>query len=218
MIAVNKLLRFYFITDDTSAALDAKKQVRIALEAGATAVQYRNKRFGLHHYREVCAIRDLCHRKSVPLIINDNVLLAKAVGADGVHLGQDDDSPQMARGILGPCALIGLTAANRKEIAHNELMSCDYIGSGPVFGTATKADAKPTLTLAGLRDAVEQSPLPVVAIGGITAQNAQDCFLQGAAGVAVISAVTRGLDPMRSARELAAVCLKQTPLKEEQHD
>ena len=93
---------FYFITDDAAPSLSPMAQVRIALDAGADVVQYRNKSFGLDHYPEVRAIRLLCRRRSTPFIVNDHVLLAKALDADGVHLGQDDASPGLVRDILGP--------------------------------------------------------------------------------------------------------------------
>ena len=208
MNPLETMLRFYFITDDGPAACTPLEQVRIALAAGATAVQYRNKQFGLHAYREVRAIRELCHDKTIPLIINDNVLLAKAVEADGVHLGQEDETPELARRILGPRAIIGLSAANDQELGRGGPACCDYVGSGPVFGTKTKADAKPTLTLNGLEAVVRKTALPVVAIGGITAENAGGCFAKGAAGVAVISAVTRSANPEKAARDLAVVCLQ----------
>jgi thiamine-phosphate pyrophosphorylase len=167
-------------------------------------VQYRNKAFNVTFYEEVSAIRDLCRQWKTPLVINDNILLAKAVGADGVHLGQGDDPPDAARRILGPEAIIGLSVSTLEELARSHLDGCDYIGTGPVFGTRTKADAKPSRGLEGLKAMADQSPLPVAAIGGITDANARECFDQGAAGVAVISVITRASDPSAAARKLAA--------------
>lgn len=204
MTSIAELLRYYFITDDGPTDVSPVEQVRIALEAGATMVQYRNKAFNMTCYDEVTAIRELCRRQKVPLVINDHILLAKAIDADGVHLGQGDDQPAMARRVLGPGAIVGLSVSTLEELAHSSLDGCDYIGTGPVFGTRTKADAKPRCGLEGLRAMVDQSPLPVVAIGGITAVNAKDCFNQGAAGVAVISVITRAADPSTAARKLAA--------------
>ena len=203
---MDKMLRFYFITDDGPSPSSMLEQVRIALDAGATIVQYRNKRFKLEAFEELEAIRAVCHSHGVPLLINDHVLLAKAVAADGIHLGQDDDSPRLARRVLGPDAIIGLSVSTSDELTRSALDECDYIGTGPVFDTLTKSDAKPTRHLEGLREMVERSPLPVVAIGGITADNAADCLQQGAAGVAVISAVTRARDPRAAARDIARAC------------
>lgn len=207
---IEPLLRFYFITDDGAAACNPVEQVTAAIGNGATLVQYRNKGFNSRFYEEVAAIRELCRQCNVPLVINDNIVLAKAVRADGVHLGQDDDAPQLARRILGPEAIVGLSVSTPAELAASDLKGCDYIGSGPVFGTRTKADAKPRRGLEGLKEMVKQSPLPVVAIGGITAANAASCIQQGAAGVAVISAVSRAEDPSTAAHNLA-VALKTAP-------
>lgn len=206
MRPIEPLLRFYFITDDGKATCSPIEQVRVALAAGATLVQYRNKQFGLQCYEEVRTIRTMCREAGVPLLINDNVLLAKAVDADGVHLGQEDEAPYLARQVLGPAAIVGLSVSTTDELAHSRLEGCDYIGNGPVFGTQTKADAKPVRGLDGLAAMVAAAPLPVVAIGGINAANAADCLKQGAAGVAVISAITRAQNPQTAAREMASAC------------
>lgn len=206
MYSIRDLLRFYFVTDDGPARETPLEQVRTAIKAGATVIQYRNKHFGLHFYHEAAAIRDLCHQKGVPLVINDNVLLAKAVSADGVHLGQDDDPPRLAREILGPQAIVGLSVSTLEELSHSQLEGCDYLGTGPVFATQTKKDAKPVIGLDGLKALIDRTPLPVVAIGGVTADNARGCFQKGAAGVAVISNITRAQDPVKVAEALAAAC------------
>ena len=206
MQPIEPLLRFYFITDDGTATCSPVEQVRIALTAGATLVQYRNKQFGLRCYEEARTIRTMCRQAGVPLVINDNVLLAKAVDADGVHLGQDDEDPHLARLVLGSAAIVGLSVSTTDELAHSRLNGCDYIGSGPIFGTRTKTDAKPVRGLDGLAAMVAAAPLPVVAIGGINAANAAGCFDRGAAGVAVISAITRAQHPQTAAREMASIC------------
>jgi thiamine-monophosphate kinase len=199
-------LRFYFITDHQAPALSALDQVRAALQGGAGCVQYRNKTFQLSDYEEVRRIHDVCRTNGVPLVINDNVLLARAVGADGVHLGQTDADPGEARAILGPAALIGVSISTPAELRQTDLGPCDYVGSGPVFATGTKADAKPVRGLDGLAEIVRQVPLPVVAIGGITDARAGDCLRAGAAGVAVISAVSRATNPLDAASRLGTAC------------
>ena len=148
----------------------------------------------------------MCRRRATPFIVNDHVLLAKALDADGIHLGQDDAAPDLVREIMGPEALIGLSVSNMEELARSDLTHCDYIGSGPVFATGTKADAKAVRALAGLREMVAASTLPVVGIGGITAENAPDCVRQGASGVAVISYISRSASPEAAARRFAAAC------------
>ena len=196
-------LRYYFITDHEPGSPDPVEQVKTVLAAGATAVQYRNKAFSLTDWDQVCTIAKLCRRAGALFLVNDHVLLAKAVAADGVHLGQDDCPPGLARSILGPQAIVGLSVSDLEELAESDLGPCDYIGSGPVFATATKADAKPVRGLEGLAQMTAASPLPVVAIGGITAARAAECIRQAAAGVAVISYITRAGDPAARARDLA---------------
>jgi thiamine-phosphate pyrophosphorylase len=199
-------LRFYFITDDGVDTFSALDQVRVAVDAGATMVQYRHKSFSLAFYEEAVAIRQLCQARQVPFLVNDNVLLAKAVGADGVHVGQDDAPPWQARQVMGSQAIVGVSVSTMMELEHTDLAACDYIGTGPVFPTGTKVDAKPVQGLDRLRDIVNRSPVPVVAIGGIAPANAMDCIAHGAVGVAVISCITRAADPARAARTMAAAC------------
>ncbi|MFO7713238.1 thiamine phosphate synthase [Desulfosarcina sp.] len=203
---IRDALRFYFITEDGVDGFPAADQVRTAIEAGATMVQYRNKAFSLEAFADVAVIARLCRKYRVPFVVNDNVLLAKAVGADGVHVGQDDASPRLVRHVMGPQAIVGVSVSSMAELESTELAFCDYIGTGPTFATDTKADAKPAHGLAGLRDIVNRSPLPAVAIGGIGPANALDCFAHGAAGVAVISCITRSKAPFESAASLAAAC------------
>ena len=203
---IRAALRFYFITDDGVDGFAALDQVRTALYAGATIIQYRKKSFSLGDYEEVLAIGRLCREYRVPFVINDNVLLAKAVGADGVHVGQDDAPPQQARLVMGPRAIVGVSVSSMAELEHTDLAVCDYIGAGPTFPTGTKTDAKAVHGLSGLYDIVNQAPVPVVAIGGIDPYNARDCFAHGAVGVAVISCITRAGDPVLAAQAMAAAC------------
>ncbi len=205
-------LRFYFITDDHAPGISPVDQVRVALKAGATIVQYRNKRFMAQHFEEAVSIRDMCRLHGVPFIINDNILLAKAIGADGVHLGQDDDLPKNARKILGDRALIGTSVSTPEELKKTDLACCDYIGTGPVFPTSTKTDAKPVIGLSGLESIVKQAGVPVVAIGGIVNDNAASCLEKGAAGVATISFITRVENPAKNAKKFSMVC--GLPLRE----
>jgi thiamine-phosphate pyrophosphorylase len=199
-------LRFYFVTDDGADNFSPLEQVRVAIEAGATMIQYRNKSFQLDAFDEVEAILRLCREHQVPLIVNDNVLLARAIAADGVHVGQEDAPPRLARRIMGPQAIVGVSVSTMAELEQTDLAFCDYIGTGPTFATHTKPDAKPVHGLAGLRDIVNRSPVPAVAIGGIGPTNALDCFAHGAAGVAVISCITRVEDPVAAAAAMARAC------------
>ncbi|MBW1698220.1 MAG: thiamine-phosphate kinase [Deltaproteobacteria bacterium] len=203
---LKKALRFYFITDDSAPNLSPLNQVKTAISAGATFVQYRNKSFSSEFINDAQAIRDLCKCNGVPFVINDNILLAKAVGADGVHLGQEDDPPLLARKILGDNAIIGISVSNLKELAKTDLTGCDYIGTGPVFLTRTKTDAKKPIGLEGLEAVIRAVSLPVVAIGAIDGNNASACFKHGASGIAVISFITRAANPIQNALILSEIC------------
>ncbi len=203
---IKDALKYYFITDHDQPDPSPLDQVRIALATGATLVQYRNKLFSLEKYAEAAAIRDLCQTYQVPFLVNDHILLAKALNADGVHLGQDDLSPRLARQILGIDAIIGLSVSTRQELEKSDLRDCDYIGSGPAFTTHTKPDAKPVRGPTGLSKIAGASPLPMVAIGGITADTVLPCRQAGAAGTAVISFITRATNPVQNARAFGKAC------------
>lgn len=203
---MKNFLRFYFITDDRTTAPGPLKQVEIAICAGATMVQYRNKSFSLADFNEARAIRDLCRLQGVPFIVNDHILLAKALDADGVHVGQTDHAAGLARNVLGADAIIGVSAADLDEMGRTDLSVCDYIGTGPVFATGTKADAGKAIGPEGLQTVTLNTSLPVVAIGGIDASRVSACFTAGAAGVALISAISRANDPLNQAREIGRAC------------
>ena len=203
---IEDTLKFYFITDDQVTHLSPLAQVRIAISAGATIVQYRHKTFSLKDYPTADAIGALCRRYRVPLIVNDHVLLAKALNADGVHLGQKDTHPKQARKVLGSAAVIGLSVSNRNELDNSDLTDCDYIGTGPAFATQTKADTQAVRGPQGLARVAAASPLPMVAIGGITAPMVTPCLKAGAAGVAVISYITRADDPVENALAFGKAC------------
>lgn len=174
-------------------------QVEAALKGGATIVQVRRKPEGIHPEtgetitlskrlieQEAVALVELCHRYQVPCIINDDVPLAMRIDADGVHVGQDDMPCKMARQLLGPHAIIGVSASTVEEAQQAYADGANYIGAGAVFPTSTKGDAT-ALTLEDLQAIVKATPLPVVAIGGITAQNIPDLACLRLAGYAVIS-------------------------------
>ncbi len=202
---LKKSLLFYFITDET-AKISPVQQVMTAIRGGATMVQYRNKSFTTKAFSEVQQIQTICRANGVPFIINDNILLARAVKADGVHLGQDDEAVSLAREVLGKAALVGISVSTVEELARTDLDGCDYIGTGPVFGTISKPDAKPTIGLEGISAVAKATALPVVAIGGVDSSTAADCLTAGAQGVAVISCISRSANPLESARDLARVC------------
>jgi thiamine-phosphate pyrophosphorylase len=165
--------------------VDELETARIAIEGGATVVQWRLKDVPrVDVVERGRAARSLCARHGIPFVVNDDVDAALMLGADGVHLGRDDDGAETAKehGLL-----LGLSAANVAE-AQRADGRADYIGAGPVWATPSKPDADPPIGLDGLRELCAAVSTPVVAIGGIDALNAADCIRAGAAGVAVIRA------------------------------
>ncbi len=167
------------------ALVDDLKTARIAVEGGATVVQWRLK--GLPKVEVVergRATRSLCARHGVTFVVNDDVEAALMLGADGVHLGRNDDGAERAK---DQGLLLGLSAANLEE-ARAADGRADYIGAGPVWPTPSKNDADPPIGLQGLSEICEAVSVPVVAIGGVDESNAAECIRAGAAGVAVIRA------------------------------
>ena len=199
-------LRLMVLTDDGAAAGRSVLEVAAAaLGAGATAVQLREKTLG---GRELCRLGDalvgLCRAHHALCLINDRLDIALACGADGVHLGPDDVSPDRARAIAGPDFVIGVSAGLPEEARRAAAAGADYVGTGAVFATGSKADAGDPIGPSGLARVVSACPLPVVAIGGISTANAGQAIAAGAVGVAVISAVMAAPDPAAATRALLA--------------
>jgi thiamine-phosphate pyrophosphorylase len=194
--------------------------VAAALRGGATLVQLREKALGDAELVEVArALKGVLAPLGVPLIINDRAEVARAAGADGVHLGQDDLDAARAREILGPGGLIGVSAGTPEEAARIDKDVADYVGIGAVYATATKSDAGAPIGVAGLATlAATLQPLPVVAIGGIGLSEAAEVMASGAPngiapngiapngiapnGIAVVSAICSAQDPEAAAHNL----------------
>jgi thiamine-phosphate pyrophosphorylase len=177
--------------------------VRTALDAGVRLFQLRMKTSETRTLYEMAAVLcPLVQKGGGIFIVNDRVDVAKAIGADGVHLGQEDLPLADARAILGPGRLIGISTHNLAQAAGAEAGGADYIGYGPVFPTATKENPDPVVGVDGLREVRARTRMPVVAIGGITAKNAGDVRAAGADGVAVVSAVLSAPDPKAAIAEL----------------
>lgn len=196
----------YLVTDDGClqgrALIDC---VREALEGGVTLVQYRAKTASsAEMYAEALQLKALCDSFNVPLIINDRLDIAMAVGAAGVHLGQDDLPCAAARRILGEEYLIGVSAHNPAEAAEALQSGADYLGCGAVFGTATKADVK-KLGTDGLAAICKAKGLPVVGIGGVTADNYREVRAAGADGAAIVSGILAQPDIRATVRAIAKI-------------
>ena len=183
-------LRLYAVTDRTWLGNETLyEQVEKALEGGATLVQLREKELPeADVQKEAEELLELCHRYGVKLILDDDVELAAKVGADGVHIGQSDMGLAHAREILGPDKIIGVTAKTVEQAKAAEAGGADYLGSGDVFGSTTKKDAIP-MKHELLEEICHSAKIPVVAIGGITAENVLQLKGRGIAGVAVVSGI-----------------------------
>lgn len=196
----------YLVTDDGClqgrALIDC---VREALEVGVTLVQYRAKTASsAEMYAEALQLKALCDSFNVPLIINDRLDIAMAVGAAGVHLGQDDLPCAAARKLLGEDYIIGVSAHNPAEAKTALQSGADYLGCGAVFGTATKADVK-KLGTDGLAAICKAKGLPVVGIGGVTADNYREVRAAGADGAAIVSGILAQPDISATVRAIAKV-------------
>lgn len=196
----------YLVTDE--ACLHGRpllECVEEALAAGVTLVQYRAKAAdGGVLYAEACKLKELCDKYNVPLIINDRLDIALAVGAAGVHLGQDDLPCAVARRLLGEDFIIGVSAHNQAEAVQAVSEGADYLGCGAVFGTATKHDVA-KLGLENLRAIRKAVAVPMVGIGGITADNYAEVLATGANGAAIVSGILAQEDIGAAVKKLVAI-------------
>ena len=201
-----ELLKLYAITDRTwLEGRPLSSAVEQAIKGGATIVQLREKNMNEDELiREALEVKKVCDKYSVPLIINDNVEVAKKINAAGVHIGQSDMEYEKARQILGKDAIIGVTAKTLEQAGKANELGADYIGSGAVFGSTTKTDALP-MTMNMLNEICESVDIPVVAIGGINADNILKLKGQRISGVAVVSGIFRGNDIKANAERLLAL-------------
>ena len=199
-------LRLYAVTDRAWVGRQTLcQQVEAALQGGVTCVQLREKHLDrdafLAEARQLCA---LCRRYGVPFIVNDDLDIALACGADGVHVGQDDMPAAEVRRRAGRRLIVGVSAHTPEEARLAEAAGADYLGAGAVFGSATKTDAS-LLTPAGLQAVCAAVHIPVVAIGGVNAGNILQLQGSGAAGAAVVSGIFGAPDITAACRELRAL-------------
>lgn len=184
---------------------DLNHAVEQAIAGGCTVVQLREKNIETSEFYQIAKeVKQVTDRYQVPLLINDRLDIVLAVDADGVHLGQTDLPAAIARQILGPDKIIGVTAKSVEQAQKAYADGADYLGVGAVYPSPTKPDAK-AITLAGLREIVRSVSIPVVAIGGITKEKIAELKPCGIAGVAVISAILGGEDPKKNAEEILQI-------------
>ena len=193
-----KLPKIYPITDTLISGISHAEQVERLVAGGAEIIQLREKRSSPNEFYEAAKIAvDIARHHKVKIIINDRVDIALALKADGVHLGQDDLPPTCARAILGENAIIGFSTHSIEQALEALEMPIDYVAFGPIFGTQTKEDPNATVGIEGLkliRDAI--SDFPLVAIGGINANNLVSVMNAGADSAAVISAIISDFSPI----------------------
>jgi len=197
----------YLVTDDALAGgRSIEWIVAEAVAGGVTCVQLREKHAESRaYYERARALRERLRPLGIPLIINDRLDIALAAGADGVHLGQGDLPCVEARHIAGPNFLIGISVSTTAEAQAAARDGADYLGISPIFDTPTKTDTPPATGIDGLRAIRAAVSLPLVAIGGIKAENAAAVVRAGADGIAVVSAIMAAADPRAAARALADV-------------
>lgn len=197
-------LRLYAVTDrhwlNGRTLVECVEQ---AIDGGATFVQLREKDLGHEEFlNEARALKKLCAERGVPFVVNDNVMIAKEVCADGVHVGQSDMACLEARRLLGPDSIIGVSAQTVEQAVLAEEQGADYLGVGAVFATGSKADAE-SVSFETLKAICSAVKIPVVAIGGISAGNVHQLKGSGIAGISVISAIFANDDIRAATKTLA---------------
>jgi len=194
----------YVITDQRISSGKSHLEVaEAALAGGATVIQFRDKEMKDSEAIEVCRkIYEITRKKRIPFMVNDRVEVAKIVQADGVHLGQEDQSLDVARKILSKEQIIGISVETVEQAIKAEEEGADYLGVGPIFPTATKLDAGRELGVARLKEIKKAVNIPIVAIGGINEDNLEEVLKAGADGIAVISAVVSAPDITQACRNL----------------
>ncbi|MCX7993234.1 MAG: thiamine phosphate synthase [Fimbriimonadales bacterium] len=199
-----RLTGLYVITEPVLR--DPIEGARLVLEGGARIIQLRDKQATTRQLVEAgLKLRELTRRHGAILIVNDRLDVALAIGADGVHLGQDDMPVPLARKIAGENFLIGVSVETVEEARQAEAEGAHYLGVGPMFATATKPDAGAPVGPERLRAIKQAVSIPVFGIGGITLENALAVLKAGADGICVISAIMGAADPQEATRQFAAM-------------
>ena len=204
-----EMLRLYAVTDRSWVGRQTlARQVEAALKGGATCVQLREKELDRDAFlAEAEELKALCARFGVPLIINDDVELALEVDADGVHVGQEDMDARDVRRLIGENKILGVTAKTVEQARKARQAGADYLGSGAVFGSATKRNARP-MSRELLQAICESVTIPVVAIGGIHRGNIASLAGTGIRGAAVVSGIFAAADIEAECRLLRAEIAK----------
>jgi thiamine-phosphate pyrophosphorylase len=197
----------YLVTDRSlSRGRTTLDVVRQAVAGGVTCVQLREKHCSTREFiNQARALQPLLKDQRIPLIINDRLDVALAVGADGIHLGQQDMALADARKIVGQTMVIGISAESVADAIRAEQQGADYIGVSPVFATPTKTDTAEALGLEGIQKIRRAVAIPIVGIGGVNQRSAAAVLGAGADGIAVVSAIVSADDPQQAAADLKKI-------------
>ncbi len=201
----NMDLSLYLVTDKSENEEKFLKTIEEAILGGVSVVQIREKTAEtLEFYNLALKVKEITTKYNVPLIINDRVDIALAIDADGVHVGQSDMPCDITRKLIGENKILGVSAATIEEAKKAEKDGADYIGTGAVFPTATKDDAA-SVTKKDLSNIAKSINIPVVAIGGITIENAEELKDTGIAGLSVVSAIMSAENPKKASEKLLKI-------------
>ncbi len=207
-----KISGLYLVTDrDLCLGRPLEKVVEQCVKGGVSIVQLREKDLPTRDFiDEAFRIKEILAAHNVPLIINDRVDVAMAVRADGVHVGQEDMPYEMARKLLGPDAIIGVSVENEEQVHRAEQYDADYLGVSPIFETPTKTDTKGSWNLSGMAWVRKNSHHNLVAIGGLNEANIAEVVRAGADCIAVVSALCSATNPEAAAKKLSALIRENT--------
>ena len=203
---MRETLRLYFIMGSNNCTMDPEYVLEQAIKGGISFFQFREKGTNALTGNEKVIfakrLQSICQKYSIPFIVNDDVELAISLNADGVHIGQGDESADEVRRKIGD-KILGVSAHTVEEVEKAIANGADYVGIGPIYSTETKVDAKAaqgTKLILEVRN--KGINVPIVGIGGITSENAAPVMKSGGNGVSVITAISLSADPAKSAREL----------------
>ncbi|ASN03553.1 thiamine phosphate synthase [Virgibacillus necropolis] len=201
-----KSLRLYFIMGSTNTIEDPTYVLQQAIDGGITTFQYREKgvtaKKGFEKYKLGIELRNICLNNTIPFIVNDDIALAIKLHADGVHIGQKDESVVNVKERLPNDMSVGVSVSTVEEAVLAEQQGADYLGVGPIFKTSTKANAREPIGVKRIVEISKKIAIPIVAIGGIKRENAGDIMEAGASGISVISAISQAGNYKEAAHEL----------------
>ncbi|WP_096155286.1 MULTISPECIES: thiamine phosphate synthase [Bacillus] len=199
-------MQVYFVMGSTNCLKSPTEVLKEAIDGGITFFQFREKgegsKVGEEKFQLAKQLMDICRANQVPFVVNDDIDLAMRLNADGVHIGQEDGNIEEVRKLIGN-KILGVSTHNVEEAQEAQKKGADYIGVGPMFFTSTKEDieeVKGPSVISSIRKAGVE--LPIVGIGGISTENAEEVVQAGADGVAVISAISKALSPNKAVMEL----------------